>query len=98
MYNLVDVVEGINLDLLNQARKIVSVLLKRARKWYWYCSTRSRCFRSHEVETRKEKQSAVRVIAVEKSNIEADLMQIELPGSETEFCTDTNQKHGRHIQ
>ena len=28
-------------------------------------------------------------LAIEKSNIEADLMQIELPGSE--FCRDTNQ-------
>ena len=30
---MVDIVGGINLDFLNRARKVVSVLLKRARKW-----------------------------------------------------------------
>ena len=33
MHKLVDVVGGINLDLLNRARKVVSVLLKRERKY-----------------------------------------------------------------
>ena len=61
MLKLVDIVGGVNLNLLNQARKVVWVLRERARKWYWYCNTRPRCFRSHEVETRKENQSAVRV-------------------------------------
>ena len=59
--NLVDLVGGINLDLLNWACKVVSVLLKWVGKWYWYCSTWPRCFGSHEVETHKENQSAVRV-------------------------------------
>ena len=49
------------------------------------------------------------VLAIEKSNIEADLIQIELPGSEIDFVrtqirnrgdnlSDAYQKQGRHIQ
>ena len=48
-------------------------------------------------------------LAIEKSNIEADVMQIELPGSEIDFVrtqignrgdnsSDTNCKQGRHVQ
>ena len=35
-------------------------------------------------------------LAIEKSNIEADLMQIELPGSEIDFVQ-THQTQGRPI-
>ena len=39
-----------------------------------------------EVETRKENQLKVLLgLAIEKSNIEADLMQMELPGSEIDL-------------
>ena len=48
-------------------------------------------------------------LAIEESNIEADLMQIELSGSEIDFVrtqirnrndklSDTNRKQGRHVQ
>ena len=49
------------------------------------------------------------VLAIEKSNIEADLIQIELPDSEIDFVhtqirnrgdnlSDSYRKQGRHIQ
>ena len=49
------------------------------------------------------------VLAIEKSNIEADLIKIELPGSEIDFVrtqirdrgddlSDANRKQGRHVQ
>ena len=48
-------------------------------------------------------------LAIEKSNIEADLMQMELPGSEIDFVRTqirnkdddlsyANRKKGRHVQ
>ena len=36
-------------------------------------------------------------LAIEKSNFEADVMKIELPGSESDLCPDTNQKQGRRF-
>ena len=37
-------------------------------------------------------------LAIEKSNFEAHLMQIELPGSETDFVWAKIRHRGRHVQ
>ena len=93
---LVDIVGEINIDLINRARKVVSVLLKQARKWYWYCS------RDRGVLGVMKYKLARRIkvlfgLAIEKSNIAADLMQIELPGSKINFVRTKNQKQGRRF-
>ena len=63
MYKLVDIV---HVGGINWRRKVVLVLVKQAHKWYWYCSTQLRCFRSPEGRRAK----VLFGLSIEKSNID----------------------------